>query len=170
MSFYLEMAEKIAKEKHGGHLSILRFGSGWKAIFGTPNLDCGDGRFEFYVMEAYPTIEGALLNLLCHNYIAGDGRAQKEKEAMLNWCRLETEKFNSQHRDLSDLIDQSLACSFSENHSGIIHVNVEGDTKIFTAVWGGPIAGCYDLQGNPILDGTDKKEGYVLRAIWENAK
>jgi len=32
-------AENIAKEKADGHLSILKFTTGWKIFLGTPNLD-----------------------------------------------------------------------------------------------------------------------------------
>lgn len=168
--FFLKMAEKIAVEKYGGHLTIMRFTGGWKAIFGTPNRDCGDSRFEFSGLPHHTTIEGALIDLISHGYAAYDGRADKEKEARLVRCKIETEKFDSEYVDLTDLQGKSLTCSFSSNHSGVISVSVKKEIKLFTAVYGGPVSGCYDIDGKPILDGTKETLGYVLRDVWENAQ
>ncbi len=66
----IKAVEDISKEKRvtgpcdNGHLTIMRFTTCWKAMFGTPNLDSGDGRAEVRDLEKFPTIEEALINLL----------------------------------------------------------------------------------------------------------
>ena len=40
----IKQAENIAKEKADGHLSMLKFTTGWKIFLGTPNLDIGEER------------------------------------------------------------------------------------------------------------------------------
>lgn len=37
----LEMAEDVACTKSDGHLTLMRFTTGWKAMFGTPELIIG---------------------------------------------------------------------------------------------------------------------------------
>jgi len=36
--FLLETVEKIANENFDGHLTIMKFTNGWKALFGTPSF------------------------------------------------------------------------------------------------------------------------------------
>jgi len=59
----LAKAEKIAKDKFGGHLTIMRFTCHWKAMFGTPNLDW-NGRKEVAQLEHAKTLQGALFLLI----------------------------------------------------------------------------------------------------------
>jgi len=59
----LKMAEKIALTKYGGHLSIFRFTTGWKAMFGTPNLDI-DGHKEVSSLQSFDSLEETLENLI----------------------------------------------------------------------------------------------------------
>jgi hypothetical protein len=40
----LSLVEGIANEKYDGHLTLLKFTSHWKGMFGTPDLDTGEGR------------------------------------------------------------------------------------------------------------------------------
>jgi len=35
---WIEVCEAVARKTHGGHLTLMRFGTGWKAVFGTPDL------------------------------------------------------------------------------------------------------------------------------------
>ncbi len=60
----LRTAEKIARKRYHGHLSILRFTTHWKAMFETPDLDTGDGRSEIRALRGYPSLEEALLALI----------------------------------------------------------------------------------------------------------
>jgi len=39
----VQLAEEIARERAGGHLTLLRFTTGWKVALGTPDLDSGAG-------------------------------------------------------------------------------------------------------------------------------
>lgn len=59
----LEFAQKIAIKKYDGHLTVMRFTTHWKVMFGTPNLDI-DGRKEVRKLQAYPTLEEALRALI----------------------------------------------------------------------------------------------------------
>ena len=59
----LKMAEKIALTKGDGHLSIFRFTTGWKALFGIPNLDI-DGRKEVSSLQSFDSLEETLENLI----------------------------------------------------------------------------------------------------------
>ena len=56
--------EDIARKKHDGHLTIMKFTTGWKAFFGTPDLDSGKGRLWIFTLKSFETIEDALLNCL----------------------------------------------------------------------------------------------------------
>lgn len=60
LAFWLDMAEKLAKGNYDGHLAIMRFTRGWKVMFGTPDLDGGDGRWEIRGLANYPSLEAAL--------------------------------------------------------------------------------------------------------------
>lgn len=59
----LAMAEYIAEKRHDGHLTMLRFTTHWKCMFGTPNLDTG-ARDEVHALQGAPTLRDALINLL----------------------------------------------------------------------------------------------------------
>lgn len=60
----LEMAEYRAAQRYDGHLTIMRFTTGWKVMFGTPDLDGGTGRDEVADLTGYPTLAIALRVLL----------------------------------------------------------------------------------------------------------
>ena len=51
-------------DDRGDHLTILRFTTGWKVAWGTPDLDTGQGRDQVGSLPSFPTLEGALKNLL----------------------------------------------------------------------------------------------------------
>lgn len=59
----LKIAELIARTRYDGHLTVMRFTTHWKAIFGTPNLDI-DGRVEVRRLKGFPTLEQALKQLI----------------------------------------------------------------------------------------------------------
>ena len=63
----LHKAEALAKEKTDGHLSILKFTTGYKVFLGTPNLDIGEEREKISSMNSFSTLEKALRNLLNTN-------------------------------------------------------------------------------------------------------
>lgn len=60
----LALAEAQALQVADGHLTILRFTTGWKVALGTPDLLGGDGYGELRHMLPYPSLEEALLALL----------------------------------------------------------------------------------------------------------
>lgn len=170
-SFYLKLAEKEAKKNHGGHLTVMRFTSGWKAIFGTPSLDCEDGRFEFCGLQHHTTMDGALIDLLSHGYSAWDGRSENEKKAESKRRKLETDESNDSYVDLSALEDACYECTFSDQGSGKIFVLPDGlNGKYFDSLWGGPVPGCYDEDGMPVMDGSAPERGFVIKSLFQEVK
>ena len=55
------LAEGVVTMKNDGHLTIMRFTTGWKVMAGTPNLDTGNGRAEVANLGAYISLEEALV-------------------------------------------------------------------------------------------------------------
>jgi hypothetical protein len=62
-SWELPLAEYYARERHDGHLTILRFTTGWKAVFDTPDIEDED-RGYIFAMRTAPTPEEACRDLL----------------------------------------------------------------------------------------------------------
>jgi hypothetical protein len=59
----MALAERIATRDTDGHLTLLRFTTGWKCMLGTPNLD-GQGRKEVNTLPTFGSIREALVSLL----------------------------------------------------------------------------------------------------------
>jgi hypothetical protein len=59
----LALAEAQAVHREDGHLTLLRFTTGWKCMFGTPELSLVDNR-EISGLKTHSTLKGALLDLL----------------------------------------------------------------------------------------------------------
>jgi len=73
----IAIAERVAGEKYDGHLTLMRFTSGWKVMFGTPELSCGSleemeagafggGRGEVQGLPSYQTLREAMHAILRH--------------------------------------------------------------------------------------------------------
>lgn len=60
----LAIAEYVAEKHHDGHLTMLRFTTHWKCMFGTVDLTGGDGRDQVGALQGAPTLREALLHLL----------------------------------------------------------------------------------------------------------
>ena len=61
LPFLMTHAEEIARAEFDGHLTMLRFTSGWKVFFGTPDLRSGmTDQTLFDEIPAYRRIEDAL--------------------------------------------------------------------------------------------------------------
>ena len=50
------LATMAARCYADGHLTIMKFSSGWKCMVGTPDLDSGEGRKQIEVLEVYPYV------------------------------------------------------------------------------------------------------------------
>ena len=61
--FLLETVEKIADQDFDGHLTIMKFTGGWKAMFGTPSFSIL-GRTEVEPLQRCSTLEDCLDVLL----------------------------------------------------------------------------------------------------------
>lgn len=66
----------IAVEEFGGHLTILRFGSGWKGAFGTVDLD-GLGRMQVRTWPNFITLQALLTYLIKEHPDAGEEYRRK---------------------------------------------------------------------------------------------
>ena len=62
----LTLAENLACEKADGHLTILRFTTGWKVAIGTPSLFGTEGRDEVEKLKSHKTLAEALANLIAN--------------------------------------------------------------------------------------------------------
>ena len=60
----LRQAEQIAAEKHGGHLTLLRLSTGWKAMYGSPDFDSQSGQQEIQKLKTHKTLSEAVSSLL----------------------------------------------------------------------------------------------------------
>ena len=60
----LRQVERIAEEKHGGHLTLLRVSTGWKAMYGSPNLESEEGQREVQRLRTFKTLYEAVHSLL----------------------------------------------------------------------------------------------------------
>ncbi len=60
----LRQAENIAEQQYGGHLTLMRVNTGWKAMFGAPNFDTEEGRKEMQKLRTFKTLYEALVELV----------------------------------------------------------------------------------------------------------
>ena len=60
----IEIIENISLRKADGHLTLMRFGSGWKIFFGTPIIDGGEGRDQLNAQIKYKSVRDGLISLL----------------------------------------------------------------------------------------------------------
>jgi succinyl-CoA synthetase alpha subunit len=67
----LRQAEELAIQQEGGHLTVFRFTTGWKAMLGTPDLRGGDGSTEVNRLPVFNSLEEALSDLL-RNHTRGN--------------------------------------------------------------------------------------------------
>ena len=61
LEYWIDAAQKHADEHYQGHLTAMRFTTGWKVMFGTPDLDGGDGRSQIWNLQGYDTLRDALV-------------------------------------------------------------------------------------------------------------
>lgn len=60
----LQWAETVAEDDYDGHLTIMRFTTGWKSAFGTPNLDGAGGRETVDKIQKFKTLPESLQHLV----------------------------------------------------------------------------------------------------------
>lgn len=60
------LAEMLATEEADGHITLMRFTTGWKVFLQTPDLDAGTGREEVANVKMHSTLKDALIDLLLH--------------------------------------------------------------------------------------------------------
>jgi len=59
----MRKAETTDEQKYGGSLTLMRVDTGWKAMYGTPNLETEEGRREFQKVKTYKSLYEALRDL-----------------------------------------------------------------------------------------------------------
>ncbi len=57
----IALTNLVAKRYADGHLTILKFTTGWKCMVGTPDLDSGDGRKQIEALETYESFNDAVI-------------------------------------------------------------------------------------------------------------
>ena len=60
----LRQAEEIAQESHGGHLTLLRLSTGWKAMFGSPDYESEEGQREVQKLRTFGSLYEAVQSLV----------------------------------------------------------------------------------------------------------
>ena len=60
----LRLAENAAVADHGGHLTLMRVNTGWKAMYGAPDLDTDEGRRKVQALKTFKTLYEALATLV----------------------------------------------------------------------------------------------------------
>jgi len=60
----IQTVEEMAKNEADGHVSMLKFTTGWKVFFGSPNLDIGKEREYVANLQSFESLEQALEDLI----------------------------------------------------------------------------------------------------------
>ena len=60
----LKLMALHARKKHDGHFSVFSFTTGYKAAFGTPDMDSGGGRVQLLKIKSHSRIKDALVESL----------------------------------------------------------------------------------------------------------
>jgi len=60
----LRQAERIAEEKHSGHLTVMRLSTGWKAMYGDPDFGTEKGQQKVQKLKIFKTLYEAIQSLL----------------------------------------------------------------------------------------------------------
>ncbi len=60
----LKQAERNADQKHGGHLTLMRLNTGWKATYGALDFDSPEGQKEVQKLRTFKTLYEALNSLV----------------------------------------------------------------------------------------------------------
>lgn len=64
----MDLVTTAADKCHGGHVTIMKFTSGWKGFYGTPDLDSGKGRDEVARLPNYASLYLLLADLYHQHY------------------------------------------------------------------------------------------------------
>jgi hypothetical protein len=59
----LRQVESIAAQKHNGQLTLMRVDTGWKAMYGSLNLETDEGRRQWQKLKIYKSLYEALNEL-----------------------------------------------------------------------------------------------------------
>jgi len=60
----LRQAETVAELEHGGHLTIMRVNTGWKAMYGAPDFETEEGRRRVQALKTFKSLYEALTPLV----------------------------------------------------------------------------------------------------------
>lgn len=71
--------ERLAKKKAGGHFTLMKFTTGYKAFLGTMNLDMVEMTIALSKLPQFETAEGALSSLLINSWHVNDLKPTDEE-------------------------------------------------------------------------------------------
>lgn len=77
----LKLMALHARKHCDGHFTVFSFTAGYKAAFGTPNLDTGEGRSQLLRLQECPRIKDALVNALLTEDDFYETLANEDEEA-----------------------------------------------------------------------------------------
>ena len=60
----LRQAENVAEQEYGGQLTLMRVNAGWKAMYGSPDLETEEGRKRVQALKTFKTLYEALVTLV----------------------------------------------------------------------------------------------------------
>lgn len=64
LELLMQIAQAKAASISDGHLTIMKFTTHWKVLFGTPNLDSKLGRRQVWHLKSYGSLKEALVDIL----------------------------------------------------------------------------------------------------------
>ena len=64
LELLIQIAQAKAASISDGHLTLMKFSTHWKIMFGTPNLDNKSAREEVRKLKPHDTLKEALFNTL----------------------------------------------------------------------------------------------------------
>jgi hypothetical protein len=60
----LRQAENVAEQEYGGQLTLMRVNTGWKAMYGSPDLETEEGRKRVQALKTFKTLYEVLVTLV----------------------------------------------------------------------------------------------------------
>jgi hypothetical protein len=70
---WLAVVEQMANGEYDGHFTLMRLTTGWKAVFGTPDI-CGENRDEIFSLATHADANEAVADAIARELLVRKGR------------------------------------------------------------------------------------------------